>query len=170
VLLEADLRHPSVARYLGMPGRRGLSAYLVGGETSLDGVLERPACTAFAVVTAGAASAMPYELLKSPRLIALLRELRERFDYVVVDAPPALPFPDVGLLRDAVDGFVLVVRANRTPREMLRDSLNVIGRQRALGLIFNDDERSSVSTFEEESEAGWRRFVPRPLGGARVAA
>src|SRR4029453_18022702 len=46
---------------------------------------------------------------------------------------------DVGILRDLVDGFVLVVRANRTPRETLSDTLGVLGRQRTLGLVFNDD-------------------------------
>jgi Mrp family chromosome partitioning ATPase len=110
---------------------------------------------------------MPYELLKSPRLAGLLAALRDRFDYVVLDTPPVLPYPDVGILRDLVDGFVLVVRANRTPREMLRDCMNVVGRQRGLGVIFNDDERSTVTTIEND-EPSWRRLMPRPLGG-RVA-
>ena len=169
VLVEADLRHPAVARALGMPPGRGLSSYLLDSSMAPDAVITRPANVAFAVVTAGAASSMPYELLKSPRLAALLAALRERFDYVVLDTPPALPYPDVGILRDIVDGFVIVVRANRTPREMLRDCTNVIGRQRGLGLIFNDDERQTVPSFSHDGEPGWRRLVPRPLGSARVA-
>jgi protein-tyrosine kinase len=169
VLVEADLRHPSVARALGMPAGRGLSSYLLDTSMAPEAVITRPANVAFEVVTAGAASSMPYELLKSPRLAALLAALRERFDYVVVDTPPALPYPDVGILRDMVDGFVVVVRANRTPREMLRDCTNVIGRQRGLGLIFNDDERQTVPSFSHGGEPGWRRLVPRPLGSARVA-
>jgi capsular exopolysaccharide synthesis family protein len=169
VLVEADLRHPAVARALGMPPGRGLSSYLLDASMAPEVVLTRPANVAFAVVTAGAASSMPYELLKSPRLASLLAALRERFDYVVLDTPPALPYPDVGILRDLVDGFVVVVRANRTPREMLRDCTSVIGRQRGLGLIFNDDERQTIPSFSDEREPGWRRLVPRPLGSARVA-
>ena len=169
VLVEADLRHPAVARALGMPPGRGLSSYLLDASMAPEVVVTRPANVAFAVVTAGAASSMPYELLKSPRLAALLAALRERFDYVVLDTPPALPYPDVGILRDLVDGFVVVVRANRTPREMLRDCTSVIGRQRGLGLIFNDDERQTIPSFSDEREPGWRRLVPRPLGSARVA-
>jgi capsular exopolysaccharide synthesis family protein len=169
VLVEADLRHPAVARALGMPPGRGLSSYLLDASMAPEAVVSRPANVAFAVVTAGAASSMPYELLKSPRLAALLAALRERFDYVVLDTPPTLPYPDVGILRDIVDGFVVVVRANRTPREMLRDCTNVIGRQRGLGLIFNDDERQVVPSFSHDREPGWRRLVPRPLGSARVA-
>jgi capsular exopolysaccharide synthesis family protein len=169
VLVEADLRHPGVARALGMPPGRGLSSYLLDASMAPEAVISRPPTVAFAVVTAGAASSMPYELLKSPRLAALLAALRERFDYVVVDTPPALPYPDVGILRDLVDGFLVVVRANRTPREMLRDCTNVIGRQRGLGLVFNDDERQTIPSFTDGREPGWRRLVPRPLGSARVA-
>jgi protein-tyrosine kinase len=166
-LVEADLRHPSVARYLGLPSGRGLSSYLLEPEMSLDDVLQRPASIAFAVLPAGTVSSMPYELLKSPRLGALIGELRLRYDYVLVDTPSVLHVPDVAILRDLVDGFVVVVRANRTPREQLADTMNVLGRQRTLGLVFNDDERSGLPTFEAEGEAGWRRLVPRPLGTVR---
>ena len=92
--------------------------------------------------------------------------MRERFDYVVVDTPPVLPFPDVGILRDLVDGFLLVVRANRTPREMVRDSLATIGQPRVLGVVFNDDERTAVEV--NGNGAGWRSYL-KPLGGARAA-
>jgi capsular exopolysaccharide synthesis family protein len=166
-LVEADLRHPSVARCLGLAAGRGLSGYLLDGAATLEGVLQRPTSIAFSVLPAGAASSMPYELLKSPRLAALVAELRQRFDYVLLDTPSALPFPDVGILRELVDGFVVVVRANRTPREQLQDTMSVLGRQRALGLVFNDDERTGVPAVAER-EAGWRRLVPRPLGAARA--
>jgi capsular exopolysaccharide synthesis family protein len=164
VLLEADLRHPMVSRYLGLPAARGLSSYLPDTTMALDTVLQRPATIAFSVITAGPQSSMPYELLKSPRLAALVAELRERFDYVLVDTPPALPIPDVGILRDLVDGFVLVVRANRTPRETLSDTLGVLGRPRTLGLVFNDDDRTTVPTLGERDGNGWRRFVGAARG------
>ncbi len=168
VLLEADLRHPTVARYLGLPASRGLSAWLLDAAMPVDELLQHPPTVAFAVIPAGAASSMPYELLKSPRLASLLADLRERFDYIVVDTPPVLPFPDVGILRDVIDGVVLVARAHRTPREMLRDSLTVIGRQRALGLVFNDDERTTMEGgLAADPDGGWRRYVPRTLGSPR---
>jgi capsular exopolysaccharide synthesis family protein len=164
-LLEVDLRHPSVARYLGLPPGRGLSTYLLDATMAVEAVIQRPAGITFAVVPAGPVSSMPYELLKSPRLTALLAELRHEFDFVVVDTPPVLSYPDVGILRDAVDGFVLVVRAHRTPRELLRDSYNAIGGQRALGVIYNEDERSPAGTYAGEPERGWRNV----LGASRVA-
>lgn len=166
ILVEADLRHPTIARYLGLAAGRGLSGYLLDSATSVDAVLRAPSSIAFTVLPAGAASSMPYELLKSPRLAGLLVELRQRFDYVLMDTPSALPFPDVGILRDLVDGFVGVVRANHTPRERLVDMMTMLGQQRALGLVFNDDAQTGVTT-SETLEAGWRRLVPRPLGVAR---
>jgi capsular exopolysaccharide synthesis family protein len=164
-LVEIDVRHPGVARALGLPARRGLSGYLLDDTLPVDAVLEHPSGVGFAVVTAGPTSSMPYELLKSPRLRAFFVALRERFDFVVVDTPPVLPFPDVGLVRDLVDGFVLVVRANRTPREMVRDSLGAVGVDRVLGVIFNDDELVGVNGHD----AGWRSYLARPLGGSRAA-
>jgi capsular exopolysaccharide synthesis family protein len=167
-LVDADLRHPRVADYLGLPPASGLSGYLLDPQMELDAVLARHAGTAFAVVPAGARTSMPYELLKSPRLTALFQALRARFDYVVVDTPPTLLFPDVGILRDAVDGFVLVARANRTPREGLVDGLDAIGRHRVVGVVFNDDERSTFPLADADVRGRWRRYVPVKLGGVLV--
>ncbi len=168
VLVETDLRHPSVSGALGLPAGRGLSTYLLDTALPVEWVVERPDGLGFAVVRAGAASTMPYELLKSPRLAALLRSLRERFDFVVLDTPPVLPFPDAGILRDLVDGFVVVVRANRTPRELLRDSLHALGAPRVIGVVLNDHQRPGSGPVTE-AETGWRGRLTRPLGAARAA-
>jgi Mrp family chromosome partitioning ATPase len=168
-LVEADLRRPSVATALGLRGGVGLSTYLLDPALEVEQVVQQSAGLAFAVVIAGAVSSMPYELLKSPRLSALLAALRTSFDFVLIDTPPALPFPDVGILRDLVDGFVMVVRANRTPREQVRDSLNAIGTQRVLGMIFNDDDRSGALATGEPHHGRLRSYLERPRGGARAA-
>lgn len=143
VLVDADFRHPSMAQALGLRSGHGLSTYLLDPSLGVEQAIERPPGLGFAVIVAGSASSMPYELLTSPRLAGLFAELRRIFDFVVVDTPPALPFPDVGLLRDLVDGFVMVIRANRTPREQARESLDAIGTPRVLGVIFNDDDRAA---------------------------
>jgi capsular exopolysaccharide synthesis family protein len=157
VVVEADLRHPSMARALGLPASHGLSAYLLDHSIGFEQVVEQPRGLGFAVVVAGAPSSMPYELLASARLSGLLATLRETYDFVLVDTPPALPFPDVGILRDLVDGFLLVVRAKRTPREQVRECLNAIGQQRVLGMVFNDDDRTGALASRELP----RRRFPR---------
>ena len=158
VLVDADLRHPRVGDYLGLTSAAGLSSFLLDSALDVDQVTEKPSSIAFSVIPAGAVSSMPYELLKSPRLSALFGALRTKFDYVVVDTPPVLAFPDVGILRDAVDGFVLVVRANRTPREGLVDGLDTIGRHRVLGLVFNDDGRNGAIVAGRDPDNGWRKY------------
>jgi capsular exopolysaccharide synthesis family protein len=165
VLVEVDMRNPGAADYLGLDNRRGLSTYLLDAAMEVDAVLERPGGVGFSLIVAGPAPSMPYELLKSPRLASLLHALRARFDYVVIDTPPALPYPDTGILRDLVDGFVLVVRANRTPRELVRDAVAALGTRRVLGVVFNDDERMAGPPGAE----GWRSRLSRPRGGARAA-
>jgi protein-tyrosine kinase len=168
VLVDADLRHPRLASYLGLPPTRGLSAYLLDESLDTGDVVQRSAAAAFSVIVAGPPSSMPYELLKSPRFTALFQALRTRFDYVVVDTPPVLLFPDVGILRDAVDGFLLVVRANHTPREGVVDGLDTVGRHRVVGLIFNDDSRNVAATSDPEPDTGWRRYFSFRLAGGLV--
>jgi capsular exopolysaccharide synthesis family protein len=164
VLIEVDMRNPGVAEYLGLPGRRGLSSYLLDTSVGADTAIERPDGIGFSLVVAGPVPSMPYELLKSPRLTALLAEVRERFDYVVIDTPPVLPYPDTGILRELVDGFILVVRANRTPREMVREAITTLGERRVLGVVFNDDERTAI---DQAADGGWRSRFARPVGGLR---
>jgi capsular exopolysaccharide synthesis family protein len=147
-LIEIDMRRPTVAQSLGMSNARGLSTYLLGEQGNVDSLLERRAGIGFTVLLAGPPVSMPYELLKSPRLRELFATLRTRFDHVIVDTPPMLPFPDVGILRDFVDGFLLVVRAQRTPREPVQEALRALGPELTLGVIFNDfiDEARLAAT------------------------
>ena len=147
-LIEIDMRRPTVAQNLGMSNARGLSTYLLGDQTDVDSLLERRAGLGFTVLLAGPPVTMPYELLKSPRLRELFQTLRQRFDHVIVDTPPMLPFPDVGILRDLVDGFLIVVRAQRTPREPVQEALAALGPNLTLGVIFNDfiDEARLAAT------------------------
>jgi capsular exopolysaccharide synthesis family protein len=168
VLVDADLRHPRLSAYLGVPAARGLSAYLLDASLTVDDVVQKRGTATFSAVVAGPPSSMPYELLKSPRLVALFQALRARFDYVVVDTPPVLLFPDVGILRDVVDGFVIVVRANHTPREGVLDGLDTVGRHRVVGLVFNDDARHVAATSDVEPDHGWRRYFSLRLGGSPV--
>lgn len=165
-LVEADLRHPRMAGYLGLAGGRGLSSYLLDAGLPVEAVVDRPRGLGFTAVVGGPPSSMPYELLKSPRLRALLTTLRESFDFVVVDTPPALPLPDAALLRELVDGFLLVVRAHHTPREQVRDSLTALGQHRILGVVFNDDDRTAVAVAGDGRAAAWR---PGAAWSARAA-
>jgi capsular exopolysaccharide synthesis family protein len=164
VLVDADFRHPRISAYLGLHASRGLSTYLLDESLSADDVIERHPGIAFSVVVAGPVSSMPYELLKSPRLGALIQTLRRKYDFVVVDTAPVLLFPDIGLLRDSIDEFVMVVRANRTARQGLSDSLDTLGRERVIGLLFNDAPRGPAARTDDDRDDPWYRSLLKPLG------
>jgi capsular exopolysaccharide synthesis family protein len=143
VLVDADLRRPSVHALFGLPQQPGLSAVLAGEASLEDVVVELPDYR-LAVVPAGIPPERPAELLGSAAMRRVLDALRSRFDRVVLDTPPALPLADVGVLAPMTDGLVLIVRAAVTPKPMIERALAAFDQDRLLGLVLNatgSDER-----------------------------
>jgi len=138
LLVEADLRRPSIGRLLGFSGSAiGLvDAILDPGISLADIVRPRPPFN-LSVVLGGQTPPSPYEVLKSPRLGALLDEARDRYDYVVLDTPPLVPVQDCRVVARWMDGVVLVVAADHTPRALLEAALDVLGPTKLVGLVFN---------------------------------
>lgn len=147
LLIEADLRRPSITSTLGLPPAQGLSDWL---ENRLDVVPIRALDPgAFFVLVAGQAELARPELLGSPRMAALLAAAGSYFDFVVVDGIPALPVTDMVLLQDLVDGLLLVVRSRQTPRAAVRDALAKLRPDKVKGVVLNDHEeyRDSYKTY-----------------------
>jgi capsular exopolysaccharide synthesis family protein len=142
LLIDADLRRPSVASHLGLGNAHdaGLAEALTDPTIALDKIV-RPinSSSAFSVIPAGDATASVHELLRSPRFAQLLAEARERFDFVVLDTPPLVPVCDAALLSRQVDGVLIVVAADETPRKLLESALNLIDEAKVLGIVFNGD-------------------------------
>ncbi|MCI0410751.1 MAG: CpsD/CapB family tyrosine-protein kinase [Acidobacteria bacterium] len=143
LLADADLRRPSVGDYLGLgaSGRRGLVDAILAPGLSLEDVGGRRRPFNLSVLPAGRRLAAPYELLKSARLGELLEEARRRYDYIVLDTPPLVPFPDCRVIGKWVDGFLLVVAAHKTPRKLVEEALSVMDPAKIVGLVFNGDDR-----------------------------
>jgi capsular exopolysaccharide synthesis family protein len=143
LLIDADVRQPSVGRRLGIDAiaGKGLAAALAASSGSIGQFVQALPGRPLDVLATGHSQADPYELLSSPRLETLFTEARELYDFVIVDTPPVIPVPDAGLLRRAIDGYVLVVSAGSTPRKLLGEALNLLEPNSVLGLIFNRDER-----------------------------
>lgn len=143
LLIDADLRRPSVARYLGLTGsaRPGLSAYVRDAGVTLSDVVRRePGLDCDVILDGSQANASPYETLHSPRLRQMLIEARERYDHVLIDTPPLLAVPDCQLLADHVDGMVVIVRAHKTSRHQLNEVLRDRDALKIVGLVFNGDD------------------------------
>jgi receptor protein-tyrosine kinase/non-specific protein-tyrosine kinase len=141
LLIEADLRRPSIAAQLGITdNHRGLADLVLDTKAALqDGVY--PLDFGFSVIPAASPAVPVHEILKSSRLRELLSEARERYDYVVLDTPPLVPVADCRLLAQWLDGLFLVVAANKTPRKLLEEALNVLDSKSVLGIVFNRDNR-----------------------------
>jgi protein-tyrosine kinase len=142
LLIDTDLRRPSVARRLGLGvSERGLMAALKCGAGPLEEFVQPVESTKLFVLPCETACAETYDLLTSPRLAELIREARTQYRYVIVDTPPIIPVPDSGLLRQVVDGYVVVVSARSTPRKLVGEALNLLDPASVIGLVFNRDDR-----------------------------
>ena len=143
LLVDADLRRPSVASFLALGGSDGpgLVNAILDPSLTLEQVARPRPPFNLSVIPAGQAPPSPYEVLKSPRLGELLDEARRQYDYVVVDAPPLCPVQDCRVIAHWVDGFLLVVAAHQTPRQLVAEALNVVERSKVLGFVFNGDDQ-----------------------------
>lgn len=136
LLLEADLRQPSVERYLGLPRTAGVSDYLAGRTPNVPvRTIEPPG---IAVLAAGRERLARPELLGSERMANLIGACQLSYGYVVVDCPPLDPVADAVSLQDLIDGFLLVIRARRSPKAAIERALSRLKENRVRGIVFND--------------------------------
>jgi len=144
VVIDSDFRRPTVSRYLGLANDDGpgLVDLITGPRRELADVVRYLEWTNLSVLTAGMTDAGYYELLTSSRFGAAIAEARRTYDYVLVDTPPVVPLPDCRLMAKWVDGFLVVVAADKTPRTQLAETLNILDPEKVLGLIFNGARRS----------------------------
>ena len=142
LLIEADLRHPSMDKLLGFGEAvgGGLVDAILDPRLSLSQVVHPCPPSNLNVILAGQTPPSPYEVLKSPRLGELLDEARREYDYVVVDTPPLVAVQDCRVIARWIDGFLVVVAAHRTPRRLLEEALTVVDPAKIMGLVFNGDD------------------------------
>jgi len=140
VLVDADLRRPSIARLLGLAPRPGV-ADVLAGRAELAQAMTR--LGPLAVLGAGE-DRDAVALLRSPAAAALLDQLRATHELVVLDAPPALAFADGDRLSGDADAAILVVRAGATPRQVVRLAIDALG-ERAAGIVLNDVDPDAVA-------------------------
>jgi receptor protein-tyrosine kinase len=125
VLVDGDMRRPSVDQYLDLVGSVGFSTVLSGGA-SLPEVLQKTKFPRLTVLTSGAAPPNPSELLGSLAAKNVLSELREQFDFVIVDSSPLLAVTDGAILAANSDGALVMSRSGQTKREHLAHAIGIL--------------------------------------------
>jgi capsular exopolysaccharide synthesis family protein len=123
--VDANMNHPAVEAYFGLPERQGLSE-LLSGRLSLDHAVRATSIDGVSVMGAGAAPKNASELLASERMRTLLHTLKRRFSYVLIDTPEATTTSDASLLGAITDGIILVVRLGSTPRQYVEQTCNAL--------------------------------------------
>jgi capsular exopolysaccharide synthesis family protein len=130
VVVDADLRSPSIHQLLGVDNQRGLADYLCGG-TMVEMILQRSRLPNLWALPAGRTPPNAAELVGGKRMDDLISRLRRDFDYVVIDSPPVVSTPDAGAIAPRTDGTILVVRMGRTPREVARHAVELLKKAKA---------------------------------------
>ena len=149
VLVDADLRRPSVHRYLDIPNRHGLSD-VFRDQSQLANVITSSGSSSFSVITSGSLPPNPSELLASERIHSILRSLEERFDMVIIDSPPVI-VTDPITLASKVDGVLLVIEPGKTKigaAQVVMEQMQRAG-ARVVGAVLNPISRRRANYYSK---------------------
>lgn len=156
LLIDADLRRPSVAEYLGLEGGSGLTNVLVG-QVEIDDVIQQYGHSTLQILPTGTLPPNPASLLGSSEMENLLITLRDRFDFIVIDTPPLLPVTDAAVIATQVDGVILVARFAKTHRREFVAATSALSavQARLIGVVLNMVPR-------REPEMAYTAYTPAP--------
>lgn len=175
VLVDADLRRPTVAKYMGIEGSVGLTTVLIG-RAEVEDVLQPWGEGTLHVLPSGLVPPNPSELLGSRAMADLLARLSQQYDVVLIDTPPLLPVTDAAILARLTGGALVVVGATKTHRQQLDDSLGALETvgARVLGIVLNRvpvKEAGSYTYYDytphDGAAAAGRKRAPR---GSRASS
>lgn len=173
VIIDTDLRRPTLHRYFQLPNKAGLTNALLQEKPSADGLMQPTMVENLWALTTGPLPPNPAELLGSARFGALLAEIQKDADVVLLDSPPVLVVADAAIASRQVDGVLFVVSFAETRRQLAASAVEALNRVGAnmLGVVVTgvkQDARSYsdyYSTHGEDAETrqsprGWRRWLP----------
>jgi capsular exopolysaccharide synthesis family protein len=165
LLIDADLRRPSVATKLGLAATPGLTDLLSNDSRELSQFARVVSPFQLWAVPSGHAGAAIHRLLRSPRFEPLLQRAKREYDVIIVDTPPLLPVFDSAVLSRIVDQMLVVVAANQTPRKLLGEALNLVDPAKVMGIVFNRDDRPLFGYYD----AYYREYFPDTSGAVSQA-
>lgn len=138
LLIDCDIRRPSIHTQFGFDNVPGLSEHLANGPP-LSSFILKTEVDKLSILPGGTPPPNPSELLSSQRMSKLLEEVKERYSdrYIVIDSPPPKLTAETSAISRQVDGVLLVVEYGSTPRQMVSDLIGIMGKDKILGIILN---------------------------------
>ena len=161
LIIDADLRRPSIHKKLNLEGSKGLSNALLGQIDWKDAVLQTDPWPELRVLPAGTASRRASDLVGA-MMIDILDDAAKEYDLIFVDAPPLLGFAEAMQVATAVDGVVIIARAGQTSRRAVATVLATLKRLRAnaLGLVLNEVDKNSTHGYYYYGD--YRKYYSEP--------
>lgn len=148
LLIDLDLRKSDLAKGLRFPSIPGL-VELLSGTAGLNEVLRHVVEQGLHVIPSGQRLPAPWGLISGEKFRILLKELRDQYDIILLDTPPMAPVSDTLVLRDLVDGVVLVHRLGYTPHTLFRQALEDVGEKKLIGVLLNGVEQQSERYYHK---------------------
>lgn len=145
LLIDADLRRPTIETTFGMGTPKGISNFLTEKDLDLNSIIYETTVQNLSAVPSGPIPPNPSELMSSKRMERLIYQLYEKSDILIYDAPPVMSVTDSQILSALVDGTILVVKANSTEKNSVREALGLLNHVKAniIGSILNDVQKSN---------------------------
>ncbi len=137
LLLDADLRRPSIGRWLAPAPTLGLTEIL-SGKIEIDHAILELENSPLKILPGGAIARDPVELLSSDQARQMLSALRRRFSRIIIDTPPIIPFTDADVIGGLADGALVVARSGATQSSILMQALASVTSTRVMGMVLND--------------------------------
>lgn len=153
LLIDADLRRPSLARLLVEKAAPGLSNVLAGLCTEEEAIREGNYPN-LDIIFSGEIPPNPSELLGNPRMQQMIQRLSERYDYILVDTPPVGIVADTCIVGNVVDGVLFVVRQNQAEKDQVARSVHQLEMSGAklMGFVLNDVEQNGDKNYKYKSK------------------
>jgi protein-tyrosine kinase len=159
LMVEADLRRPSLAKLFGLSNDRGLVNYLQEGQ-EIGTLIKDTGFKKLSMIPCGPPPINPAELLDSKKMSAIIAELVKRYHdrFIIVDSPPMTAASEITVLAKYVDGVILVVRWGTSRREQVKELVDLIGKSKIIGVVFNAFEENILQTKFHKYYQGYYKY------------
>jgi exopolysaccharide/PEP-CTERM locus tyrosine autokinase len=149
LLVDCDLRNPSLTRWFGLQEKKGLADYLIG-EAEVQDLLIKTSIDKLSILSGGSIQENPVELVGSNKMKTLIQDLKSRYEdrYIIIDSSPILATTEPSVLNEIVDGIILVIKSGDTPRETIQQAVRLLNKNKILGVVLNNMQFKTKALFQ----------------------